>query len=109
MKKTTSSAAGFLIRTCEETQSMASLMARAEMAASNLRAARCQLRVSVFQTKELRVQTREQMRRLRHAGMRHWVLMAEIKRNSLLGEELFCEGAWPETTANRRAGVLMVQ
>ncbi|MGA9476011.1 MAG: hypothetical protein WBV36_26325 [Terriglobales bacterium] len=94
--------------TCEQIPSMTSLKARAEKVVSKLEAARCQLEVSALQARELRAQTRQETWGLRHAGMKRWILMMEIKRSTLLGEEL-CEAVAPEPASSRRACGLRVQ
>ena len=94
--------------TCEQIPSMTSLKARAERVVSKLEAARCQLEVSAVQAREIRAQMRQETRGLTHARMKSWILMVEIKRNTLLGEEL-CEAVAPKPTSRRRVCGLRIQ
>jgi len=94
--------------TCEQIPSMTSLKARAEKVVSKLEAARCQLEVSAVQAREIRAQMRLETWGLTHARMKSWILMVEIKRNTLLGEEL-CEAVAPKPTSRRRVCGLRIQ
>jgi hypothetical protein len=87
---------------------MTSLKARAERVVSKLEAARCQLEVSAVQAREIRAQMRLETWGLTHTRMKCWILMVEIKRNTLLGEEL-CEAVAPKPTSRRRACGLRIQ
>ena len=99
--------------TCEQipsvtSPSMTSLKARAERVVSKLEAARCQLEVSAVQAREIRAQMRLETWGLTHARMKSWILMVEIKRNTLPGEEL-CEAVAPKPTSRRRVCGLRIQ
>jgi hypothetical protein len=94
--------------TCAQIPSMTSLKARAERVVSKLEAARCQLEVSAVQARGIRAQMRQETWGLTHARMKSWILMVEIKRNTLLGDEL-CEAVAPVPTSRRRVCGLRVQ
>ncbi len=62
---------------------------RLDRARADCYQAKTEMKLLTHEQRDLRREVSRQTAELRAARMKHWILMAEIKKNALLGDELY--------------------